>query len=168
MNVRVALQRSGGGPRGGAGRAPSDSGSSEVQQDFNEQRLIYKCRLDPSVDNSGYAGVVRVVREGGSARMDDGTLVIENASSVMLLTRIDWFADYSEDEVEALQAAVEGLTPDYPAMLERHRKVRRRPSTVSPWISEAPPNMPCLPRNFWPTRGRGTTICPPCYGKSSR
>ena len=54
-----------------------------------QQRLIYKCRLDPSVDNSGYAGVVRVVRNGGSARMDGDTLVIENASSVMLLTRIE-------------------------------------------------------------------------------
>jgi len=41
--------------------------SSETQQDFNPQRLIYKCRLDPSTDNSGYAGVVRVVRNGGSS-----------------------------------------------------------------------------------------------------
>jgi alpha-L-fucosidase 2 len=124
-NVRIALQRSEAGNRGnGMMRAPSGSGSSEVQQDFNEQRLIYKCRLDPSVDNSGYAGVVRVVPNGGSARMDNGTLVIENASSVQLLTRIEWFADCSEDKVEALRAAVEGLTPDYPALLERHRKVQ--------------------------------------------
>ena len=99
-------------------------GESEIQQDFNEDRLIYKCRLDPSVDNSGYAGVVRVVRNGGSARMDGDTLVIENASSVMLLTRIEWFADYSEDKVEALRQAVEQLSPDYDAILERHRKVQ--------------------------------------------
>ena len=102
----------------------TDSGESEIKRDFNEQRLIYKCRLDPSTDNSGYAGVTRVVRNGGSARMEDGTLVIENASSVMLLTRIEWFADYSEDKVEALRLAVEQLTPDYQAMLERHRKVQ--------------------------------------------
>ena len=50
--------------------AGSTGRSGDVQQDFNEQRLIYKCRLDPSVDNSGYAGVTRVVRNGGSARMD--------------------------------------------------------------------------------------------------
>jgi hypothetical protein len=125
VNVRIALQRSWAGNRGnGMTRAPSGSGSSEVQQDFNERRLIYKCRLDPSVDNSGYAGVVRVVPNGGSARMDNGTLVVENASSVMLLTRIEWFADYSEDKVEALRAAVEGITPDYPALVERHRKVQ--------------------------------------------
>jgi hypothetical protein len=102
----------------------TSSGESDIQRDFKEQRLIYKCRLDPSTDNSGYAGVTRVVRSGGSARMEDGTLVIENASSVMLLTRIEWFADYGEDKVEALRLAVEQLTPDYQAMVERHRKVQ--------------------------------------------
>jgi len=100
------------------------SGESDIQHDFNEQRLIYKCRLDPSTDNSGYAGVTRVVRTGGSARMEDGALVLENASSVMLLTRIEWFADYSEDKVEALRLAVEQLSPEYDAMVERHRKVQ--------------------------------------------
>ena len=100
------------------------SGESVKQHDFNVQRLIYKCRLDPSTDNSGYAGVIRVIRNGGSARMEDDTLVIEKASSVMLLTRIEWFADYSEDKVEALRLAVEQLTPDYQAMVERHRKIQ--------------------------------------------
>jgi alpha-L-fucosidase 2 len=100
------------------------NGESEMQHDFNVQRLIVKCRLDPSTDNSGYAGVTRVVRSGGSARMEDGALVIENASSVMLLTRIEWFADYNEDKVEALRLALEQVTPDYPVLLERHRKVQ--------------------------------------------
>ncbi len=134
VNARIAVQKPAGRMRRSAGtgvppgqalaQAPSSSGSSEVEQDFNEQRLIYKCRLDPSTDNSGYAGVVRVVRDGGSARMEDGTLIIENASSVMLLTRIEWFADYSEDKVEALRREVEGLTPDYPALLDRQGKVQ--------------------------------------------
>ena len=99
-------------------------GESDIQQDFNKERLIYKCRLDPSVDNSGYAGVVRVAPNGGSARMEGDTLVVENASSVMLLTRIEWFADYSDDKVEALRQGVEGLSPDYDAIRERHRKVQ--------------------------------------------
>ena len=102
----------------------TSSGESDIQRDFNEQRLIYKCHLDPSTDNSGYAGVIRVVRNGGSARMEDDTLVIENASSVMLLTGIEWFSDYSEDKVEALRLAVGKLIPDYQAMLERHQKIQ--------------------------------------------
>jgi hypothetical protein len=123
VNVRIAVQKYSRGRRLNA-LFGGNIGESEVQLDFNEQRLIYKCRLDPSVDNSGYAGVVRVVRSGGSARMDGDTLVVENASSVLLLTRIEWFADSSEDKVEALRLAVEQLSPDYDALCERHRKVQ--------------------------------------------
>jgi len=151
MNVRISLQKSAEwsmvsgmdwGARRGIGTtdpdmkafvqltsvqkklAPKGVEAGDVRQDSNEQRLIYKCRLDPSVDNSGYAGMTRVVRNSGSARMDGNTLVVENASSVMLLTRIEYFPDYSEDNVEALRKAVEGLTPDYPVLLERHQKVQ--------------------------------------------
>ena len=132
--------------------------ANEVHQDCSAQRLIYKCRLDPSVDNSGYAGVVRVVRNGGSARIDGDTLVIENASSVMLLTRIEWFADYSEDQVEAVRQALERLNPDYSELLNRHQRSSRRCSTASLWISEAPRNMACPRRNSCPTRGRGPIL----------
>jgi alpha-L-fucosidase 2 len=132
VSVRISLQKSaewnmGSGATGsshpakGASKGPE---ASDVKLDFNAQRLIYKCRLDPSVDNSGYAGVTRVVRTGGSARMDQDFLVIENASSVMLLTRIEHFPDFSDDKVEALRQAVEQMTPDYAALLERHRKVQ--------------------------------------------
>jgi hypothetical protein len=130
VNVRIALSDSGRRMRPNAAfrgmneGTRTSSGESDIQSDFNEQRLIYKCRLDPSTDNSGYAGVVRVVRSGGSGRMEDGALVIENASSVMLLTRIEWFADYGEDNVEALRRELEKLTPDYRAMVERHRSVQ--------------------------------------------
>ena len=125
VNARIALQRYSRGRRNPARIVRRESsGRAKFSKTSTKQRLIYKCRLDPSADNSGYAGVVRVVRNGGSARMDGDTLVIENASSVMLLTRIEWFADYSEDKVEALRQAVEQLSPDYQAILERHRKVQ--------------------------------------------
>jgi alpha-L-fucosidase 2 len=103
---------------------PKGVDTCEVRQDANEQRLIYRCRLDPSIDNSGYAGVVRVLRNGGSARVDGDALAIENASSVMLLTRIEYFSDYSESQVEALLQALEGLPADFPALLERARRVQ--------------------------------------------
>jgi alpha-L-fucosidase 2 len=132
VNVKVSLQKSaewtmtsgtswGNRPTWGASKGPE---ACDAKNDFNVQRLIYKCRLDPSVDNSGYAGVVRVIRNGGSARMDQDTLVIENASSVMLLTRIEYFPDYSDDKVNALQQELDKVTPDYAALLERHRKVQ--------------------------------------------
>jgi hypothetical protein len=132
VNVQIALQKSGewtmtsgttwgNRPNRGASKGPE---AGDVRQDFNEQRLVYKCILDPSVDNSGYAGVTRVVRTGGSARMDGSTLVIENASSVVLLTRIEYFPDYTDNKAEALRQAVEQITPDYAALLERNRKVQ--------------------------------------------
>jgi alpha-L-fucosidase 2 len=147
LNVNISLQmgsgmRMPGGAGGGLGAplAPNARGTGgapgvmgmrgaggsrvEFHQDFNEHRLIFKGVLDSSVNNSGYAGVTRVVREGGSARMDGNTLVVENATSVMLLTRIESFSDYSEEKVEALRVAVEQLTPDYSALLERARKVQ--------------------------------------------
>ena len=153
LNVRISLQRSAEwsmrsgmdwGSHSGIGATsldreaftPGNSGSpaqvappkgveaNDVHQDCNPQRLIYNCRLDPSVDNSGYAGVVHVVRNGGTARMDGDAVVVENASSVVLLTRIEWFADFSEDKGEAVRRALELLTSDYPALLERHQKVQ--------------------------------------------
>ena len=42
----------------------------------------------------------------------------------MLLTRIEHFPEFSDDKVEALRQAVEQITPDYAAILERHRKVQ--------------------------------------------
>ena len=97
MNVRISLQKSAEwsmvtgmdwGARRGIGTtdpdlkafvslaadqkklAPKGVEAGDVKQNSNEQQLVYKCRLDPSIDNSGYAGVVRVVRNSGSARMD--------------------------------------------------------------------------------------------------
>lgn len=124
VNARIAIQKYSRGRRPAGGLFGGNMGESQVQQDSNVDRLIYKCRLDPTADNSGYAGVVRVVRDGGSARMDGDTVVIEDAKSVMLLTRIEWFADYSEDQVAALAQAVGQLNAGYDAMLERHRKVQ--------------------------------------------
>ena len=119
VNVRITMSEGGGlvarggqdfaGIRGREGTQGGNSGSGNTQMDFNEQRLIIKGRLDPSVDNRGFANVTRVVRDGGSAHMDGDTLVVENASSVMLLTRIEYLPDYSEDKVEAV-TAVAGRT----------------------------------------------------------
>ena len=134
LNVRITMGRSAGGGRGGgmgmgapgaSGRGGAPGAEQGIsQQDFNEQRFIFKGVFDPSIDNSGYAGVTRVVRNGGTARMDGDTLVVENASSVILLTRIERLPEYSEERVEAVRQAVEALTPDYAALLARARKVQ--------------------------------------------
>jgi len=132
VNVRLSLQKSAAwtmnngmtwGNRPARG-TPKGIEAGEVRQNNSEQRLIYQCRLDPSVDNSGYAGVTRVVLNGGSARLDQETLVIENAASVLLLTRIEYFPDYSEANVDALRQAMDGIATDYSSLLERHRAIQ--------------------------------------------
>jgi len=107
-------------------KAPAPKGveAGNVRQDVNQQSLIYRCIFDPSVDNSGYAGVVRVVRDGGTARNDGDVLVIENASSVTLLTRIAHFHNVTEPQVDSLLRSVEVLAADYSALLDRHRHVQ--------------------------------------------
>jgi hypothetical protein len=136
LNVRIRISEGGGGGgvrnTGGGQNAAAIRGRtgtqkatiSNAQIDINEQRLIFKGRLDPTIDNRGYAGITRVVLNGGSAHVDSNTLVIENASSVMLLTRIEYFPDYSEDKVETVRQSLEELNPDYPSLLERARKVQ--------------------------------------------
>jgi hypothetical protein len=134
VNVRITVSEGGGrgfgggqNPPGIAGRAGIQGGrvnSGNTQFDLNEQHLIFKGRLDPSVDNRGYAGITRVVRTGGSAHMDGDVLVIEDASSVILLTRIEYFPDYSEELVEAVRQSLDGLAPDYHVLLERAGKIQ--------------------------------------------
>jgi alpha-L-fucosidase 2 len=123
LNTRIKVQKNP-PPSFPGGFFHTTGGQSETRHDFNEERFVYKCRLDPTSDGSGYVGVVRIVRDGGSARMDQDTLVIEGATSVMLLTRVEWSAEYSDDKADSLLQSVEALTPDYDALLKRHRNVQ--------------------------------------------
>ena len=151
LNVRISLERSAGwsmvsgmdwGARRGIGTtdpdmkafvqltadqkkfAPKGVEACEVRQDSSKQNLIYKCRLDPSVDNSGYAGITRVINNGGSSRMEGNSIVISNASSVMLLTRIEYFTDFNEFNAATLIRALEEIKPDYAALLDSNQKVQ--------------------------------------------
>ena len=127
LNVRIKMSEGGAFGRrgfGGAGGSQTGNNGTTKKTDFNEQRLIIKGQLDTSVDNRGYANITRVVRDGGSARMDEDTLVVENASSVILLTRIEYLPDYSEEKVEAVWHSLLQLNPDYSKLLERARDVQ--------------------------------------------
>lgn len=96
-------------------------GPVTFEQHNTPDRLTFSGHFDPSVNNNGYAGVTRIVRNGGSARLEGDTLVIENATSVVLLTRIEWFADYSQKQVDALAKAVDAIEADPEKLLARHR-----------------------------------------------
>lgn len=93
-------------------------------RDFNEHRLIVEGHFDRKTGNIGYAGVVRVVLNGGEARIEDGVLIVEGAKSLMLLTRVEWYKDFQKSKVEELVSNLEKITPDYQKLLTRNREVQ--------------------------------------------
>lgn len=93
-------------------------------RDFNEHRLIVEGHFDRKTGNIGYAGVVRVVLNGGEARIEDGVLVVEGAKSLMLLTRVEWYKDFQKSKVEELVSNLEKITPDYQKLITRNREVQ--------------------------------------------
>ncbi|HEX2921647.1 MAG TPA: glycoside hydrolase N-terminal domain-containing protein [Bacteroidales bacterium] len=103
--------------------APKGVETCIVRQDVNGPNLVYKCLLDESVNNNGYAAVTRIVIDEGSFRKDGESIVIEKAKSVMLLTRIEYLEEFSDDKANALIKEVANITPDYTALIERHQKI---------------------------------------------
>lgn len=104
--------------------APKGVESCKVRQEASGSQLVYMCHLDDSIDNSGYAGITRVISKDGSVRKENNNLIIENATSVLFITRIEHFTDLSEDNAKDLQHEVEKITPDYDALLESHQMVQ--------------------------------------------
>lgn len=103
--------------------ADADPTKQSFDRDFNDQRLIVMGRfIEPGTGNKGYAGVVRVVLNGGSASVKDGILVIQNAKSVLLLTRIEWFSDFQRGNVDELVSSLGKIVPDYQVLLTRTKK----------------------------------------------
>ena len=101
-----------------------DSRGITHKRDFNSNRMIVEGHFDPKTGNSGYAGVVRVVLNGGKASIENGALVVEGAKSLLLLTRIEWFKDFHNDKVTGLVDGLEKITLDYPQLLARNREAQ--------------------------------------------
>lgn len=95
-------------------------------RDFNEQRLIIEGHFNPETGNIGYAGVVRVILNGGKDWIDKGVLVVEGAISLLLITRIEWYKDSQKSNVQALVNELDKITPDYQELLARNREVQSK------------------------------------------
>jgi hypothetical protein len=100
VNAKIAISK----PVASSGAA---GGPISFEQDANEHRIIFAGHFDPAVNNNGWAGVTRVISSGGAAHMEDGTVVIEGAQSVTLLTRVEWYADFSQAQVDAMVKSVD-------------------------------------------------------------
>ena len=64
---------------------PKNSPTQTFERDFNGDRLIVTDRFSGlNFGNKGYAAVIRIVLDGGSATIEDGVLVIKDAKSALL------------------------------------------------------------------------------------
>ena len=128
LNVKVSMQRtvfSGRGPsagltRPGASRATrADHGPAGLHAGAAHSEGSARCRRRQQRLRRR-----DVVLNGGTARIDGGTLIVEHAASLTLLTRIAHLPDYSEDCVDAVYKSLEQIVPDYDALLGRARSVQ--------------------------------------------
>jgi hypothetical protein len=121
-----------GGGRGGmmgssrAALAPVEGPATMAgERDFSPQRLIVMNRFtQPGAGNKGWAAVVRVVQDGGSSAIENGALVVKDAKSVLLLTRLEWYPDFQRRTVEAMVSSLNSLAPDYAALLAKAQKAQ--------------------------------------------
>lgn len=95
-------------------------------RDFTEHNLIVKGHFDPFTGNIGFAGVIRVVLNGGSAEIEDGALVVKDAKSLLLLTRIERYEDFEESKVAELVKGLDHVTSDYQELLSRNREAQSK------------------------------------------
>src|SRR5208337_4956390 len=117
VNAKIAIAK----PLASSGAA---GGPITFDQDANEHRIVFAGHFDPAINNNGWAGVTRVICSGGSAHMEKGAVVVEGAQSVTLLTRVEWFADFTQAQVDAMVKSVEQVDADYATLLARHRQVQ--------------------------------------------
>jgi len=118
LDAAISIQTGGPGPAAG-GAAPV-----RYERDFNERRLIVVGHFSPDTGNIGFAGVTRIVSNGGKVRIENGKLVVSGVQFLMLLTRIERYQDYDRSQVDALARALDEITPDYHRLLEQNRRVQ--------------------------------------------
>jgi alpha-L-fucosidase 2 len=65
--------------------------------------------------------VTRVIADGGSVKTAGNSLVFQGVHSLTLITRIEAYPDLKQKDVDELRSAVDRITPNYEALLARHR-----------------------------------------------
>jgi alpha-L-fucosidase 2 len=101
-------------------------GAQEVRfkQSVDTAHLLLQGHYVVEQGHPGYASVTRVITDGGSAQRDGDTLVLRGVHSLILMTRIEAYPNLEQKDVDALEAAVDQITPNYEALLARHRPVQ--------------------------------------------
>jgi len=120
LDARITLTSSPPSPGRGGLNDLGDQPSLRYSRDFTPERLVIVGRFDPSEGNNGYVAITTVNLDGGTATIEDGQLVIEDAASALLLSRVEWYKNYDQDVVDDLIGEMENMDVDYQSLLQRN------------------------------------------------
>lgn len=82
--------------------------------------LNLRANYSPKSNDAGYEGVTRVVVVGGTKSIDGGTLSVQDANSLMLITRTEKYYSNCENQwnKQQLQSDLQLVSSDYNTLLE--------------------------------------------------
>jgi alpha-L-fucosidase 2 len=104
----------------------------EIEKRFSKDTLLLGCRYNPDImDGKGYAGAVRSIQNGGTACIENNRLIVKNAKSLLLITRIEYIDRYDSAILDELAGSMlrintgdkENLEEYYTLLLENNRAV---------------------------------------------
>jgi hypothetical protein len=91
---------------------------------YEPGRVVLRGNYEVANGKPGYASATRVLHDGGTVEASGDALRVKGAQSLILITRID-VREPADDGLENdLVRGVEGVAPDYDALLRRHRMVQ--------------------------------------------
>lgn len=120
LNIRIKLEPS--RPlNGGLWEMETLTQGLRVIKEFTPECLRMSIRYHEAYGESGYVTVTRVVTKGGTAIIEHDELVVMNADSVLLLTKIERYPVIIETCTTLLEDELNQLEANYDSLYERHR-----------------------------------------------
>ena len=100
-----------------------DPGATAIrfEQRLDSRHILLQSHYVVDHGNPGYASVTRAIADGGSVRIDGNTLVVDGASSLTLMTRIQAYDDLKQLDADALGDDVNRIALSYDELLRRDR-----------------------------------------------
>lgn len=100
-------------------------GIEKVESLAMENVLCFKAWYERPWNGSfkGYEGVVKVVRADGEVRVESDKLLVDGATDVLLLARVEPSYNMDKSQVDDMLNALSTLPADYEKLLQPHKKI---------------------------------------------
>ncbi len=100
-------------------------GIEKVESTAVDNALTFRAWYERTWEGSfkGYEGVVKVVKNDGTLSVESNNLIINNATEVLLLARVEPSTDMDHSIADAMSSALSTLPDNYEKLLNTHQKV---------------------------------------------